>query len=1019
MTPEDLSLANRLRSSGAVDRDLLARAVASLFSANAGRSLADVLRETGVALPDDIPGGGSFSAAPTRVFSTPGTGRRFGKYHILREIGRGGMGVVYHARESGLDRQVALKALLEGARASAQDVERFAREARAAAALNHPNIVPVFEVGTEHGQHYFTMEFVEGKSLANLIEEEGPMPPRVALRIARDAARALHYAHEKGIIHRDVKPGNILLAELGWSAQRPPEERWRVMLTDFGLAKNLHDGSQLTVSGNMLGTPAYMSPEQAFGDLPHVDAKSDVYSLGAVLYEMLGGRVPFSSKTLAQILADVCTRDPATLRSLRPGLHRDIELIVSKAMDKEKDRRYASAAALADDIDRYLNGEAVLAAPPTWGYRASRWLRRHRFAAAAAAAWLLAGVFASGWAIHRRAEENSRQSRRFDAALSASRAATLEDRFDDAMRQAEIALSLRPADAAAAAALVEAKRRRAAAAIRAELDRENWDAAKAVVKLASEFSADPEVAALARLAEGTCALRVIAEGCEVDLGRTEPGVMWDEESFPAIDEARALGLCAPAGAAPLSRDLPFGETWVVMHRDGKVERLVALSLTRSVSVEVEYRVVRVAATAEAWRAAVGGGMPGHVLELEQGVHEAGDPGLTSGLLVRPAPGAKVTLSRKEGSLLTAFRAHGLVVRDLALTGTEGSAMQANECDRLFLSGLRISSIRNYGIQAGRCVDWTLMDVDVEDTKDSGLFFANSPGGLAVGCDIRRVGWVGILAEDPRQRGSRGARLYDCTVDCAGTLHGIRISGYGSEVAGCAVRNAVQVGIIGIHEGWHGVIRDNVVLDCGETLYHERYGIGIGNQEGHDWDFLHNVVRCSRARAIAPFYPRRVSGNIALGGRIGIQVHSDVGVPDWDYNLVWNCESIAALLTKEAKTLEELHVIAQGTSHPELRPMLHGLVADPKLTEDFRLAPDSPARSAGPGGVDLGVRWSDLERVRTPLPRRLRHENARRYAQIAGEALARGDRAACEGALGAAEGLAPGLPEASEVRSRLK
>src|SRR5262245_516437 len=290
--------------------------------------------------------------------------RRLGDYELLEEIGRGGMGVVYRARQVGLNRIVALKMILAGDFASAESVRRFRNEAEAAARLRHPHIVTIHEVGEREGQHYFAMELVDGPSLARLVRE-GPLPARRAATYVKAVAEAVAHAHAQRVLHRDLKPSNILL---------DPFDQPRV--TDFGLARQLDSGVELTLSGQALGSPGYMSPEQVLGRHAAVGPASDIYSLGAVLYHLLTGRPPFQGDTVPAVLQQVQTVEPISLRRLNPGVPRDLETICLKCLEKDPSRRYAAAQALADELDRFLRDEPIQARPVSAAGRLWRWCRR-------------------------------------------------------------------------------------------------------------------------------------------------------------------------------------------------------------------------------------------------------------------------------------------------------------------------------------------------------------------------------------------------------------------------------------------------------------------------------------------------------------------------------------------------------------------------------------------------------------------------------------------------------------------
>lgn len=304
---------------------------------------------------------GSTSPASPTAPRTPTLGP-FGDYELLDEVARGGMGVVYRARQRGLDRVVAVKLILAGHLAAEADVERFLIEAKAAAKLDHPGIVPIYDVGIQEGQHYFSMAFIDGPSLAARVAK-GRLDVREAAELIAQIAEAVHYAHERGVIHRDLKPGNILL-----------DGNSRPRITDFGLAKQTDGDSQLTATGQALGTPSYMPPEQASGR-GEIGPAADVYSLGAILYAVLTARAPFEGSTVVDTILQVLEREPESPRQLNDQVPADLETICLKCLEKEPEARYASAAELAEDLQRYLRGEPISARSLSgWG-QLMRWRR--------------------------------------------------------------------------------------------------------------------------------------------------------------------------------------------------------------------------------------------------------------------------------------------------------------------------------------------------------------------------------------------------------------------------------------------------------------------------------------------------------------------------------------------------------------------------------------------------------------------------------------------------------------------
>lgn len=332
------------------------------------------------------------SAEETRTNVTGSSGRprtaQFGDYELQEEIARGGMGIVYKARQSKLDRIVALKMIRSGDLAGKEEIQRFQAEAEAAARLDHPNIVPIHEVGEHDGLQFFSMGYVDGQSLSDRLKG-GPLTPREAAGLTRTIAGAVEYAHGKGIVHRDLKPGNILLewtrpddatadgTEPADSGSRQDTSDCRPRITDFGLAKVIAADDGMTATGQVLGTPSYMPPEQATGDVPQIGPRSDVYSLGAVLYCTLTGRPPFQSANPLDTLKQVVSHEPVSPRVLNPTVDKDLETICLKCLAKEPAKRYTTAQELADDLARFLNGEPILARPIGTIARAWRWCRRN------------------------------------------------------------------------------------------------------------------------------------------------------------------------------------------------------------------------------------------------------------------------------------------------------------------------------------------------------------------------------------------------------------------------------------------------------------------------------------------------------------------------------------------------------------------------------------------------------------------------------------------------------------------
>ncbi|MBI4568441.1 MAG: protein kinase, partial [Planctomycetes bacterium] len=337
-------------------------------------------------------------------------GQALGQYQVIRELGHGAMGVVYLAEQVGLDRKVALKVLPQALALNKKTLERFRREAAAAAKLQHPNVVPVFGVGEAEGLHYFAMEFVEGATLADIIARERITFERAAGLVIQ-AAKGLAHGHERGVVHRDVKPANMMVTGEG-----------RLMIADFGLAAE-EEAETLTRTGDVMGTPAYMSPEQARGARAEIDARSDQYSLGVTLYEMLTLTRPFQADDMHAVLIAVVNDDPVPPRRVNAAVPRDLETIALKAMEKDKNRRYPDCGALAADLQRFLDKEPISARPISALGRAVRKVRKHRLVSALVAAFV--AVVAGGGSYLFWAAEQAREQKRLEVAALVREAASL------------------------------------------------------------------------------------------------------------------------------------------------------------------------------------------------------------------------------------------------------------------------------------------------------------------------------------------------------------------------------------------------------------------------------------------------------------------------------------------------------------------------------------------------------------------------------------------------------------------
>jgi WD40 repeat protein/tRNA A-37 threonylcarbamoyl transferase component Bud32 len=514
----------------------------------------------------------------------------FGDYEILGEIARGGMGVVYKARQVSLNRLVALKMIRSQALASEAEVRRFHDEAEIAAGLDHPNIVPIYEVGEHEGQHFFSMKLVEGASLAGFrcaAPADRDSQRRVA-RIVAAVAQAVHHAHQRGLLHRDLKPGNVLLDNDG-----TPH------VTDFGLAKRVGGDSGLTHSGAVVGTPSYMAPEQAMATRSLTTA-ADVYGLGAVLYDLLTGRPPFLGVSPLDTLQQVLHTEPVPPRGHAPGIDRDLETVCLKCLRKEPARRYRSAEALAEDLERWLGGEPIRARSIGRAERLIKWARRRPAAAALVAVVAVALVALLGGIVYHNRELEARNSdiqkqlrRALDAEQAAREAGQVAkergDRLQDALqltrRQRYNTQVMRAADIAATEPTLAQHLLEEPDACPPELRDFSWDLFHRLSKRGERsFRGQAgEVVVIAWSADG----RSVFTGSELNLdfktGKPIPGsvVEWDAGTGDRVRTfqrdtivGRACGALSPDGKMVAVGDaktgvslwdLATGREWASLH----------------------------------------------------------------------------------------------------------------------------------------------------------------------------------------------------------------------------------------------------------------------------------------------------------------------------------------------------------------------------------------------------------------------------------------------------------------------
>src|SRR5258706_10137379 len=369
------------------------------------------LKRLGIDLDSLFPVQGDRQGAGPELPKIPG-------YEVEAVLGRGGMGIIYRVRHVTLDRVVALKMLLSGEHAGAVELARFTREAQAIAALQHPNIVQIHDVGQVDGRAYFTMELVGGGSLSHKLGGT-PQPAQYGASVTHSLARAIHAAHFAGIVHRDLKPANILLASDG-----TPK------ISDFGLARHFEGQSDVTLDMAKIGTPSYMAPEQVIGKPGTVGPSADIYALGATLYELLTGRPPFRGETSTETERQLLTREPVRPSQLNAKVPRDLETICLKCLYKEPARRYESASALADDLRRFEEGRPIQARPVGWAERSWRWGRRNpTMAALVLTALALVGLASGGGTARRQERSQHNKEMRREVGTAVTKAVSLRKGF--------------------------------------------------------------------------------------------------------------------------------------------------------------------------------------------------------------------------------------------------------------------------------------------------------------------------------------------------------------------------------------------------------------------------------------------------------------------------------------------------------------------------------------------------------------------------------------------------------------
>jgi len=940
--------------------------------------------------------------------------RRIGNYEIIEEIARGGMGVVYRARQQGLKREVALKMLLAGEGASEEQIRRFLREAESAAGLSHPNIVPIYDVGEDEGRHYYAMEFVHGESVADVIKRMGLIPPRQALKIAKEVALALHFAHEHGIIHRDIKPANIMLSprkDVPETVVDQEEEEsvqfstgatlsYRVLVTDFGLAKDMSGESVLTVSGAALGTPVYMPPEQADGDLKNMGPRSDVYSLGAVLYEMVTGQTPFQGQNIGQILAQVMNEEPMAPRRHAKGLHRDVETIILTAMAKDRDRRYASPQALGQDVERYLSGEAISARPASILYKASRWVRRNKALTAAVAVVLLALAGTFGYVKVDEAERIRVRNEQAERLVKTGREHLEQKVFDEAEKAFAAALGLVKDFEPAKKGLFDTRLTRVLGNTRKFLKERKWKGANRMLEVAESLAVnDPEVRRLRREQQGTAVLTVISEepGLTAYFARAGSGPAWAlPRAWSSLKGAESNGILERLGPLPYGpEDRPFGHGILVLVRGEEVVWSGYLHIPREAEPKIHHSILRVDRNGggdfRTLGEALAGAPSGSVVKVSEGVYEEVLHVKVPNVTIRAdSPGTVELRSPETGAALTAEGAHGLTLQNLLLSArgdsavlcknTDGAVIQAcrfqgslpqdgcalklQSCRRSFVEGNHFGHLTGSGAVLEQCHESMVVNNHIEHTLQPGLVFIEGNELVVARNRLNHVERASIYV------GSLRWSTIEENLCSDGTGNGLKFVTYGKhphrlQVRGNLFRN-IKYTKIETEEG-HGIhgyplelseVRNNTIWNC---------HFGISLRMAHGTNSLNNIIMgCSL---------------------IGLWSH---GARTLDYNCVWKCKRYGQYFNTSVFSLREFQEVIKSLGHTG---MLHSLEADPLFLDpekgDFRLSPQSPclgtASDRGNMGAD-GALMLDVAAGRFNLKDWLSGHFVRRYLRKAGEAL---------------------------------